>query len=564
MILFLSLRCFGPVCQGEGEHIGVPTVFVRTGGCDSRCSWCLGPNTQITLSSGKKKKIKDIQIGDWLIGYDEKSGTLQPTQVVNKVSHESDDIWSFKAVQGRKSVVATGDHMWMTKQGWKAMRDIVPGDVILSAQDYAISSWLMRGVDIQGASEYMLRNNPMRDEAVRKKVSKTHRERWTQEMRDAKRVEQQAFEGHRLKMLGDKNPMKNPETVAKQVASRADWKPSSIELRVKRLVEEAGLPYELCLMKIRIGRRYPDFHIPGTNKVVEVYHPSFYRRAEEAYADVVEYDYHRLGYEVLALQVAPGISDEIILRQLTEFMLNGYAIAYCHPLPRKAHGAMKGDWREVYDITCSPYPTFFANAMLSHNCDTLYAVLPEYRAGWKPLHADTVVKMVNVLAGEPVLVTLSGGNPAMQKNMGKVIDGLHFFKHEVTIETQGTVFPKWAEKLDYITVSPKPPSSKMELNYQQLDRWIWGGDHVLPVLKVVVFDDQDYEFARTISQRYSSCKVYLQVGNDLLGSHTYYAQRDHLLERLRWLQQRVLVDRWYGATVLPQLHVLLHGNTRGV
>lgn len=31
---------FGPTIQGEGALIGRPTIFVRTGGCDYRCSWC--------------------------------------------------------------------------------------------------------------------------------------------------------------------------------------------------------------------------------------------------------------------------------------------------------------------------------------------------------------------------------------------------------------------------------------------------------------------------------------------------------------------------------------------
>ena len=31
---------FGPTIQGEGALIGKPTVFVRAGGCDYRCSWC--------------------------------------------------------------------------------------------------------------------------------------------------------------------------------------------------------------------------------------------------------------------------------------------------------------------------------------------------------------------------------------------------------------------------------------------------------------------------------------------------------------------------------------------
>lgn len=31
---------FGPTIQGEGALIGKPSVFVRAGGCDFRCSWC--------------------------------------------------------------------------------------------------------------------------------------------------------------------------------------------------------------------------------------------------------------------------------------------------------------------------------------------------------------------------------------------------------------------------------------------------------------------------------------------------------------------------------------------
>ena len=34
------LEIFGPTIQGEGMVIGRKTMFVRTGGCDYRCSWC--------------------------------------------------------------------------------------------------------------------------------------------------------------------------------------------------------------------------------------------------------------------------------------------------------------------------------------------------------------------------------------------------------------------------------------------------------------------------------------------------------------------------------------------
>lgn len=34
------IEIFGPTIQGEGWPAGLPTYFVRLGGCDWRCSWC--------------------------------------------------------------------------------------------------------------------------------------------------------------------------------------------------------------------------------------------------------------------------------------------------------------------------------------------------------------------------------------------------------------------------------------------------------------------------------------------------------------------------------------------
>ncbi len=46
---------FGPTIQGEGVLIGLPTVFVRSGGCDYRCSWCDSLHA-VTVATGMNGK----------------------------------------------------------------------------------------------------------------------------------------------------------------------------------------------------------------------------------------------------------------------------------------------------------------------------------------------------------------------------------------------------------------------------------------------------------------------------------------------------------------------------
>jgi 7-carboxy-7-deazaguanine synthase len=48
-------------------------------------------------------------------------------------------------------------------------------------------------------------------------------------------------------------------------------------------------------------------------------------------------------------------------------------------------------------------------------CDTLYAVLPEYRDEWTQMTTSEILARVTELtANKHVLISLSGGNPALQ------------------------------------------------------------------------------------------------------------------------------------------------------
>lgn len=203
-------------------------------------------------------------------------------------------------------------------------------------------------------------------------------------------------------------------------------------------------------------------------------------------------------------------------------------------------------------------------------CDTLYAVLPEHRDDWTPLTADEIVARIDALtAGQPVLVTLSGGNPALQPLEPLIALGCRA-GYCFALETQGSIARDWFAALDWLILSPKPPSSGMATDWVTFEACLAAaGETPRRALKIVVFDDADYAYARATAARFPSLPIYLQTGNPApeLGRDdpsSAEADFDALRLRTRWLIERVASDRWFDATVLPQLHVLVWGNRRGV
>jgi 7-carboxy-7-deazaguanine synthase len=203
-------------------------------------------------------------------------------------------------------------------------------------------------------------------------------------------------------------------------------------------------------------------------------------------------------------------------------------------------------------------------------CDTLYAVLPEYRDEWTPMTPAEIIARVNELAdGRPVLVSLSGGNPALQPLAPLIALGRER-GHSFALETQGSVAQPWFAELDWLILSPKPPSAGVMVDWDAFEACLTVAKaQPRCVLKIVVFDDDDYSYAQAFAARYPALPVYLQVGNpaplaaagDVLPDG---ADIDDLLQRFRWLAGKVAADHWFTATVLPQLHVLAWGNKRGV
>jgi 7-carboxy-7-deazaguanine synthase len=197
-------------------------------------------------------------------------------------------------------------------------------------------------------------------------------------------------------------------------------------------------------------------------------------------------------------------------------------------------------------------------------CDSMHAVDSAYRHTWRAMTTEAVWAEVERLSGgQPLTVTLSGGNPAIQ-DFGPLIALGKSAGFRFACETQGSVAKPWFAALDMLVLSPKPPSSGQEVDWDSFRRCVAaadGGPQL--IMKIVVFDEVDYAWARSAADRHPNLPLYLQPGNPDLDADVPVDPR-YLADRLLWLVERVTGDGWFAPRVLPQLHVLLWGNKRGV
>lgn len=192
-------------------------------------------------------------------------------------------------------------------------------------------------------------------------------------------------------------------------------------------------------------------------------------------------------------------------------------------------------------------------------CDTLYAVLPEHKNEWTPMQAeDIVARVLELTNGAPILVTISGGNPALH-DLSSLLEIGHQNGLTFAMETQGSVAREWFASLDYLVLSPKGPSSGMQFEKDKLRVCLESaGNKTQSVLKIVVFDEDDYAFARQVSALFPNTPLVLQAGSSAP------VNAENISERVDWLLQRAARDGLFDVTILPQLHVLLWGSKRGV
>ncbi|MBP1931430.1 7-carboxy-7-deazaguanine synthase QueE [Ammoniphilus resinae] len=176
---------------------------------------------------------------------------------------------------------------------------------------------------------------------------------------------------------------------------------------------------------------------------------------------------------------------------------------------------------------------------------------------------EIVLELDSLAANNYSMVTISGGNPALiSEPMEKLIDLLRDRQVNIAVETQGTRWQNWFNKVNILTISPKPPSSGMDTDWGKLEHILAHSKDPLISLKVVVFNDEDFLYAKQVHQKYPKIPFYVQVGNEDVTEEGDISGR--LLKGLEWLFQKVIDDpEMNEVRVLPQLHALIWHNKRG-
>lgn len=197
-------------------------------------------------------------------------------------------------------------------------------------------------------------------------------------------------------------------------------------------------------------------------------------------------------------------------------------------------------------------------------CDSLHAVDSAYRHTWTPMSPDAIwEEVLRLSGGKPLTVSISGGNPAIQ-DFAPVIERGKADGYRFAVETQGSIAKPWFADLDTLVLSPKPPSSGETHDWAAFETCLeTAGVGPETVLKIVIFDDADYAWAQQVAASYPDMPLFLQPGNPASDPDQASPVAENIA-RLLWLVEKATSDHWFTPRILPQLHVLLWGNKRGV
>ena len=133
------------------------------------------------------------------------------------------------------------------------------------------------------------------------------------------------------------------------------------------------------------------------------------------------------------------------------------------------------------------------------------------------------------------------------------------------METQGTVVKTWFKQLDHLCISPKPPSSGNPTEWRSVAQCLAQAPQDR-ILKVVVFDSDDIDYAGAIRAEFPDERLYLSVGNrNTLETEDHSVTADRIAADTQRMFTMLLQRPWWPTVrLLPQVHAMIWGNKRAV
>lgn len=94
-------------------------------GCENNCRYCVSPETRIIMEDHTEKTMNDLQIGDIILGFDNKHN-LKPSVVINK--WETEQLAYEVLLEDQTKLICSANHRWLSNRGWKYTIGEMNGD----------------------------------------------------------------------------------------------------------------------------------------------------------------------------------------------------------------------------------------------------------------------------------------------------------------------------------------------------------------------------------------------------------------------------------------------------
>lgn len=583
-----------PAFQGEGMLVGQPTLFLRLGGCNDRCSWVIEENELILLANLTTKPAKNIKTGDQIVGLKrelKKNGikngqqnwmerTSGPYKIgeVEDVQFDIQQLYKVHFLDGRKVTVGP-EHYFIDVLGrMQLVTKLKKGTKLRAFQTWdkqtRNTSWkrgyLAGAVDgdgcftTQGRFQIASGSKPEML-AMIKEILSSYEIKFTERMH----ISGGDFaEAKKIPCIGVSKNMhvqRLKELVEEDLGSSSYWRgyfagiydtdgsTDGKNIRISQKKKRQRERIETCLRFLGIS--YSD----QNNMYTIQGGLSTKRRLLLETLPTVERK------KKLVLQNGHGIRDGAIVSRVE-----------------------KCDRGNVVAIQTTLGTYMGGNGILHRNCDSKYAVLPKYSKLWVRMSPTDVVRGLQAANERIRHITLTGGNPAIHKSFAAHLSYLQdTFGYTVAIETQGNIYPEWAKDLDQVTLSPKGPSSGNVTDVDSEEFHSWVDERELSILKlidekdplrfqmtdevaydnlcikIVIFNEEDYTYAKEVHRKFPNVPLYLQPGTE----QGVDDPTEQIIRGTLWLESWIALDRAFDLAkvrIIPQMHVLLHGVKRGV